>query len=159
MNTDRVHLFLTAGLAVGLGFFASHALSLRDARAYPAGHAVSYGANPLFALGGSGSATLFTAPTDQIMVVTDVVLSAEGDDGGLACESTISLTTSGGDTLGVYTLASDTTSGSGYTEITPTVIQHAYSSGLPIPSGESLALTDSGTCTVTYSFSGYYSQP
>ena len=46
-----------------------------------------------------------------------------------------------------------------YNPVQPTVITHAFSNGLPIDEGDSLTLTHSGGCDVSYTLSGYYAQP
>ena len=71
MHTSRFQLSLIATLAVGLGF----SLSSSQAVGYPAGAAVSLGANPLWSHGGmsnASSAVIFTAPADKDMVLTDL---------------------------------------------------------------------------------------
>ena len=41
----------------------------------------------------------------------------------------------------------------------PVSIQHTYSSGISIDAGDSLYLTETGACGVSYSISGYYAEP
>jgi len=155
---------LFTALGLGLGLLASQVLSVPDAAGYPAGAAVSYGANPLMSVGGSaGSSTLaFTAPSDQQVVVTDVVLTATGYYGSYSpCNSAVTLTTSGGETLGSFQMTSNTTPNAAR-NFTPTTVQHTFGSGLPVPAGEDLSIsasTGSGSCTVRYTLSGYYAQP
>ena len=80
MQTFRSQLGLIATLAVGLGF----SLASSQAIGYPAGAAVSLGSNPLWTYGGSlrsasssdTPTTLFDAPSDQDMVLTDLSLGS-----------------------------------------------------------------------------------
>ena len=156
MKDSGWKMMAVAGFAAMGGMMWSQVLAPRDAVGYPSGAAVSYGANPLFAVGSTaGSGIIVVAPAGQIAVVTDVVLAAAGG----ACLHTVSLETSGGETLAAFKLASDTSTGSGYDGFTPTVVQHAFSSGLPVPAGETLNLTESGTCSFGYTISGYYAEP
>ena len=78
MQTSRFQLGLIATLAAGLGA----ALSSSPAIGYPSGPVVSSGTNPVWAIGGTlpgETRTVLTAPADQDMVVTDVLIT--GDSG------------------------------------------------------------------------------
>jgi hypothetical protein len=136
--------------------------SLKSANAFPQGANVSMGSNPLFSFGGTVSnntTTLFTAPSDQIMVVTDILLSMTQD----SCKSTVSFTTTSGLTLGTINLHSkqiDTGGSYNRAALTgPTQTQHAFNSGLPLSIGDTLEIIESGNCGVGYTVSGYYAQP
>lgn len=159
MQTSRFQLGLIATLAVGLGF----SLSSSEAVGYPAGAAVSLGANPVWAEAGfvsSVTSTLLTAPSDQVVVVTDLLLSMKSS----SCASTIKVETSDGELLAAAKLHSYFYNGGGSTwgEATnsaPTTIQHSFVSGLPLPAGQALEIQESGGCNVAYTLSGYYAQP
>ena len=72
MQTSRFQLGLIVVLAMGLGF----SLSSSEAIGYPAGAAVSHGANPVVSVGGEVSrgdaARVMSAPIGQDVVVTDI---------------------------------------------------------------------------------------
>jgi hypothetical protein len=141
MQTSRFQLGLIATLAVGLGF----SLASSDAVGYPAGAAVSMGENPLWTVGGNtDSTTVISAPEDQDMVITDLILSIGYNTQGRAI-----LTASSGPVLGEFYLES-------YNSIERHV-RHAFASGIRIPRGESVTLT--GDTRTYYSISGYYAQP
>ena len=76
MVTSRFQLGLIATLAVGLGF----SLSSSEAIGYPAGAAVSLGANPVWSSAGrlesgEGSRELVVVAPEKDLVITDVVLT------------------------------------------------------------------------------------
>ncbi len=158
---------VSIGLALALGGTLVWALGASDAIGYPAGSVVSYGSNPVVAIGGTitdvGSSTLFTAPADQSIVITDVALGLSISD-SYVCYGRyrVELRTGGGDVLGVYAIG-----GSEATRHPSESTNISYSSGLPVPPGESLEIQVSevlrncsgSASTTTYSLSGYYAQP
>ena len=161
MQTSRFQLGLMATLALGLGF----SLASSQAIGYPAGPVVSLGANPVWSTGGDavGEVSVITAPGDQRVIVADVVLTASGTgawDGGTRYNSCISEVTAsaGGETVAKFRMVS-AGGVSYYNPVQPTVITHAFSNGLPIDEGDSLLLSHSGNCDVSYTLSGYYAQP
>ena len=161
MQTSRFQLGLIATLAVGLGF----SLASSDAVGYPAGPAVSMGVNPVWSVGGEavGEVSVMTAPEGQRVVVGDVVLSASGSasyHGSSRYNTCVSVVTAsaGGETISQFRLVS-AGGVSDYNPVQPTVIAHAFSNGLPIDEGDSLLLSHSGSCNVSYTLSGYYAQP
>jgi hypothetical protein len=155
MQTSRFQLGLIAALAIGLGY----ALSSSQAIGYPAGPAVSAGSNPVLAIGGtisSATADLFTAPGDQDVVVTDVWLTIANR----SCSSDVLIATSAGATVATIKLFSyfyESTYEA--TNSHPSSVQHSFGSGLPLPAGQTLQITESGGCSVAYTISGYYAQP
>jgi hypothetical protein len=155
MVTSRFQLGLIATLAVGLGF----SLASSDAIGYPAGAAVSLGSNPVISVGGtvsSTSAELFTAPVDQDVVVTDVWLTMAKH----SCSSVVDLVTSAGATVSTVKLFAyffDGYSKAAHSQ--PGSVRHSFGSGLPLPAGQSLQITESGGCSVAYTVSGHYVQP
>ena len=160
MQTSRFQLGLVATLAVGLGF----SLASSDAVGYPAAAGVSLGSNPILSFGGtinSGSSDLFTAEDDQLLVITDLLLSMNST----SCSSHVMLRSSSGATLAAAKLLSyyervDRGSyGQAVTQSTPTIFKHSFGSGVPIRAGETLAITEDGGCSVAYTLSGYYAQP
>ena len=132
--------------------------SLNSANAFPQGPSVSYGGNPLFSQGGTisnSTSSIFTAPSDQIMVVTDLLLSMNSDD----CQSYLDITLSG-TSLGSFKLHSNLHyDGDKAAQSQPSTIQHAFNSGISLPVGETLEITETGSCSVAYTLSGYYAQP
>ncbi len=154
MQTSRFQLGLMATLALGLGF----SLASSQAIGYPAG-SVSMGTNPVLSAGGVISSTtddLFTAPADQDVVVTDVWLTTNSR----SCSADIQLTTTGGATVSTLKVFSYFYEGTyEATNTHPGSIQHSFGSGLPLPAGETLRITESGGCSVAYTVSGYYAQP
>ena len=159
MASRAISRFTTiAGIGVGLAL--TWAVSSHEAVGYPA-TAVSLGANPVVAKGGyavaSGTATPFTAPEDQSIVVTDVVLTIYGSKGSVEpCNNRLSLDTSAG-TIAEFRLTSDTYHNGTYLQ--PTSVSHTYSSGLPLVPGDTLVVTNHGShCDISYSLSGYLAQ-
>ena len=173
MQTSRFQLGLIATLAVGLGF----SLSSSDAVGYPAGAAVSMGANPVWSVGGQLGAdasisldSIGAAGADSI--VTDAVFSIDrfnGDCyGTLAIEATVdgesvgefSLHVPGFSNQGRHTYGHGFFKGGGG----PTIAPISFRSGLRVPSDGTLTLNTVryGGCSdilLRYTLSGYYAQP
>jgi len=171
MQTSRFQLGLMATLAVGLGF----SLSSSQAIGYPAGAAVSTGTNPVVSAGGSayvgaGERVLLTAPSDQDLVLTDVVLASFSD---ASCKRShqSALTLDSGDIVAHFETNSPFTQHySDYESSSGLSVQHQFGAGLVVPTGQSVTIevsqTDSfGSCGtdssfgVRYAISGYYAQP
>ena len=170
MHTSRFQLGLMATLAVSLGY----TLASSQAIGYPAGPAVSTGTNPVVSAGGlvlhESDSTVLTAPSDQDIIVTDLVLTSYSD---LTCKRThhSSLSLSSGEVVATFETNSpwairyyDYNSDGG------DAISHSFASGLRIPAGQSLNLAVSqsnnyGSCSssssfgVRYTVSGYQAQP
>jgi len=154
MQTSRFQLGLIATLAVGLGFSASSS----EAVGYPAGAAVSMGANPVWSTGGHENSTtpvvVVTAPDDQDVVVTDVVLTFDCSSCGPKVDLKV-----GEETVGSYAYRNVEHYGSSRSHVSsPFPVRHSYASGLHVSAGESLTIQVSGN-SVNYSLSGYYVQP
>ena len=153
MQTSRFQLGLIATLAVGLGF----SLASSDAVGYPAGAAVSMGANPIWSKGGAvgtlpGEAVI-TAPVGSDVIVTDVVLSYRDSN----CYPTVYLSNGAGEELARFAFFLNMDSDKAHQ---PTNIQHAFKSGVPLDSGDTLTISQSASCsTLSYTLSGYYAQP
>ena len=152
MQTSRFQLGLVATLAAGLGF----SLSSSEAVGYPAS-AVSSGSNPVWSVGGvldaSSSVAVLSVDGPHMAIVSDAVFTNSGNCHGLKFH----LNTSTDGVIGAFRVSSDN-----YGEIhQPTTLNHAFRSGLPIQSGDTLTLTPdwSSACTVSYTLSGYYAQP
>ena len=175
MQTSRFQLALLCTLSLSLGL----SIASSDAIGYPAGSVISSGQNPIEAIGGTAYSSepaklLLTAPDDQDLVITDVVLTSTSD---MDCKRShkSELSTSDGRIVGQFETTSDVimTYGSGWgTTSDGRVVSHSYSSGLRINRGESLLLgvVQTGTYTfsscdaevshgVRYSVSGYFAQP
>jgi hypothetical protein len=162
-SQGKFQALLTTGLAIALGATLMTVVGSNDATAYPSG-AVSFGANPVWSVGGNVSTSsdlLVTAPSGQTAVLSDVVLTMYQNSD--QCE--ISITNGAGDNLGEFRLHSymiDTHNSWGNARSSatqPVSIQHTYSSGISIDGGDSLYLTETGACGVSYSISGYYAEP
>lgn len=123
---------------------------------------VSTSSNPIFAYGGettaSSTSTLATAPADQKMIITDVVITMVGRASGRdPCTNRVSIQTGAGN-IAEFVLASDTYYGDYY--MRPTQVSHSYRSGLPIAPSDSFGITNHGSyCTISFSLSGYYATP
>ena len=167
MTRPKPQLGLTTLLAIAVGALGAWTLSTHEAVGYPAGSAISIGSNPVVAAGGrlaySGDEhTLFTAPADQDIVVTDVVLTGATLTYDCRGQSRVTLFTSSSGTLAAFAVDQRAQV---YTQ-TGVVLAH-YTSGLPVPAGESLTIrTESGYAScgagnhfVDYSVSGYLAQP
>jgi len=175
MQTSRFQLGLIATLAVGLGF----SLASSEAIGYPAGSAISFGNNPVVSIGGTAYAgeaakILLTAPADQDLVITDVVLSSTSN---LNCQRThkTEISASSGDVLGQFETASGYTKtwGSGWGASSDgRAVSHSYNTGLRVAAGDTLlvGVIQTGLYTVDgcdaedshgvrYSVSGYHAQP
>ena len=155
--------------SIGFILFAGAAMvhALGSANALPSGPNTSVGYNPVVATGGiisNASETTLTAPSDQMLVITDVLLSMNSSN----CASVVTLGTSSGSTLSVSKLHSyqQQIEHSGYaqhraalTNSQPSMVQHSFASGLPVLSADSLEITESGGCSVAYTISGYHAHP
>ena len=144
MQTTRFQLGLVATLAAGLGA----ALSSSPAIGYPAGPSVSSGTNPVWAIGGTLSGDtmmVLTAPADQDMVVTDVLITAEAghERAYLHLED------------GTRVLSQDVRA----TTYIVQPVSHQFSSGIRIPAGTYMNMGTQWGSTLNYTLSGYYAQP
>ena len=175
MQTSRFQLGLMCALSLTLGLV----LTSGEAIGYPAGAAISGASNPVVSIGGTAYSTepakpLLIAPADQVLVVTDVVLTSTSN---MTCKRShkSELSTSSGAVVGQFETSSGIVSTyAHYWAIASdgTNITHTYDSGLRLDPGETLFLgvieTDSythdgcdspGSHGVRYSISGYYAQP
>ena len=147
MQTSRFQLGLIATLAVGLGF----SLASSEAIGYPAGAAVSMGTNPVWSVGAGISSTTFvevlTAPVDQDVVVTDLILTTENNG-----QDIVSLGLATGEIVGrIYVHGPGRLGGDG--------VSHTMTSGIKIPAGGELQIKTTYGSGIQYTFSGYYAQP
>jgi len=164
------HLLLTTTLAIGLGASATMAINSKSAQGYPAGASISTGHNPLFSLTGmlTGTETqsLTTVPSDQGMVITDIVLS--GTDGYDSCVAHSIVTLDNGSTdLANFSvgLTYDTRAFISHEQ----VISAPLTSGIYLEPGQTLGIRTNqryarGSCEssnmeVLYTLTGYYAQP
>ncbi len=173
MQTSRFQLGLTTALSIGLGATLTIALSSRDAIGYPAA-AISLGSNPAVAAGGSMSmptsgaatATLLTAPADQDVILTDLSISGTSDWTSCSERWPVTLTTSGGVTVGEYTAGIGSTNDYSF----PKELELHLLTGIRVPAGESLELSTyrdawGGSCswsrvaTVRWGISAYHAEP
>jgi len=169
MQTSRFQLGLIATLAIGLGF----SLASSEAIGYPAGAAISKGANPVWSTGGdatrSSTSSVFTAPADQDVVVTDIGIDFKVKDPTCMMTVVATFKIEGSDTvLSKRSVSmnwwSNSYAGQGQT------FDVAMNSGLRLPAGETLSLVTSSelwdscesgarTNDLVYTLSGYYAQP
>jgi hypothetical protein len=122
---------------------------------------ISTGSNPIVSAAGGSSGTLFVASADQMIVISDVVLSATGNNGNdSSCVSHIQILLSSGDIIGDFRLSSDGYDGRAVGgQQAPSNIMHSFRSGLPVPASETASISISGQCSVSYTISGYYAKP
>jgi len=167
MQTSRFQIGLITALAAGLGA----TLTSSNAVGYPASAAISLGTNPVWSTGGgmeSGSSTtVVVAPSDQDLVLTDVVMSPELGD--MTCELIMraQLSLDSGEELARYTLTLDSYSASASGSMTIRGVDSHYISGMRIPAGQGLILQattigEGYSCSseqITYGLSGYSAQP
>ena len=156
------HSNFTVFLAIALGGVVSFAFTLPQANGYPSTN-VSLGSNPIVAYGGSVSpsstSTVATAPSDQRIIITDVILTVVGSHSTSGCTPRISIDTDAG-TMAEFRILSDQSTSYDGEYIRPTKISHRYESGIPVEPGSSLGVTQHGNhCEISYSLSGYIAQP
>jgi len=142
MVTSRFQLGLIATLAVGLGF----SLSSSEAIGYPAGAAVSLGANPVWSTGGApATSAVVASPVGEDLIITDFVVG-----GPNSYWNRVEFTLSDGTVL----------AGFSSTGVRPTNVN--FESGIRVPAGDSLTMSFecySGREHFRYTLSGYYAQP
>ena len=119
---------------------------------------VNLGSNPLVSAAGSSNGVLFTAPADQLIVLTDIIVTASGANGYHSCISTVSISTSTGRTLAKFQVTSDTYSNEGSSHAGGGV-SHSFAGGLPVMVNEEVSISISGGCTVNYVVAGRYTAP
>ena len=126
---------------------------------------VSLGTHPVVAAAGSLQSSASVSPmsssNNQLILITDVILTTNPQSN---CSSEITFTLANGDTIGYFWLgAQKQASNNNYGPISyssaPSVIQHNFTSGLPIPISDVLTITNAGNCSVAYTISGHYAQP
>jgi hypothetical protein len=175
MQTSHFQIGLIATLAISLGF----SLASSSAVGYPAGSAVSFHENPVVSIGGTAysdeaAKILFTAPADQDLIITDVVLSSTSN---LLCQRThkTEISTSSGDVLGQFETSAGYTKTYGRDWALSSdgrAVAHSYDAGLRVAAGDTLLVgveqtglytvdscDSSSSHGVRYSVSGYHSQP
>ena len=153
MQTSRFQLGLIATLAVGLGF----SLASSEAIGYPSGAAVSFGANPVWSVGGqidsSGTTVVFTAPPEQDAVITDLYITSTCFN----CTPRVTIETAT-ERLASYRYRQFRDGGSVYEAIETHPIKQTFQSGLRVPAGEAVSINLSSH-SIDYTLSGYYAQP
>lgn len=156
---------LTGAIGLAIGLTIAIAITPQTATGYPTA-AVSTGINPVVSTGGSimgsvGSATAITAPADQDLVITDIVLGVTNTysydcEGNFVVEAS-----SAGTPLGQFAVGHPNLD---QAQLRSEVI--SLRSGLRVAAGASLDLTLSApyrACgdlhTLHYTISGYHAQP
>ena len=119
------------------------------------------GINPIVSAAGGASGTLFGAPSDQMIVISDVVLSVTGNNGNdNSCVSHVQISVTSGSIIGDFRLSSDGYDGRAVGgQQAPSNIMHSFRSGLPVPPSETASISVSGQCALSYTISGYYAKP
>jgi len=177
MQTSRFQLGLIAALSGGLGLSLASSLAI----GYPAGAAVSLGANPVWSAGGEleGDGTVLLPvdiPEGQVAVVTDVVFSVKHNATDCAGHVQFELQT-GGETAAAIAVPAaswyrrtstgySANYGYGHTMLEgQTVVPVQLRSGVQAHPGDGLTLSMDAevTCsdsvpTGVYTVSGYYAQ-
>ena len=169
---QATHLRHHLGLPLAVALASS--LCLGQANAYPTGGAVSFGANPVVSTGGtaySGSPVLlFTAPADQDLVLTDVVLTSFSQASCKRSHHT-TLKLDSGDTVASFeTNSSFAKQYYDYVSSSGLSVQQTFSAGLVVSAGSTLTIevtqtNQFGTCSsdtsygVRYTISGYHTRP
>ena len=143
MQTSRFQLGLMAVLAMGLGF----SLASSEAVGYPAGTAVSLGANPSWSATGEfdgvGEAVIVTAPASQDALVTDLYFSTNHSS------REVVLVLGDGTVWGRYRLRSGVGGD----------LQRSLTAGIRVPAGETLSVQWDSSYRMTYNVNGYFAQP
>ncbi|MAA78832.1 MAG: hypothetical protein CL916_06195 [Deltaproteobacteria bacterium] len=116
---------------------------------------INLGSNPLVSAAGNSSGVLFTAPSDQLIVVTDIIITASGSNSYHPCVSTVSMTTSTGTTLAQFQITADTNASESSSHPGGN-ISHSFVGGLPVMVNEEVSIGMSGNCTVNYVVAGKY---
>jgi len=161
MQSSRFQIGLIATLAMGLGF----SVASSEAVGYPSGPAVSTGTNPVISQGGvlplGGTSTVLTAPADQDIVVTDVVLGVT--NATYYCEGSFEVAaTVGSELKGQFAVGAPNLEQAQLKNETISL-----RSGMRVTAGSSLNLEFShtyrdcgdGYFRLNYTVSGYYAQP
>ena len=142
MQTSRFQLGLIATLAVGLGF----SLSSSEAVGYPAGAAVSLGANPVWSTGGTpATSAVVASPVGEDLIITDFVMG-----GSNTYWHRVEFTLSDGTVV----------AGFSSTGVRPNTVN--FESGIRVPAGDTLTMSFecySGRGDFRYTLSGYHAQP
>jgi len=174
MQDIRFQSSLIAVLALGLGAVSAFSISSQTAQGYPAGAAVSYGANPAWSVGGvitnDGEALIIEAPADQAIVFTDISLSLSSIhstcstvvEAGLGDSASSDISSA---TLGRFTVGANRES-YGYTRYHPIHTVNLTTGGQINPGDQLKLYTDvkwDGYCydnvRLSYMIAGYYAQP
>jgi hypothetical protein len=175
MHPSNFQAGLSTLLALGLGGALATVFSNRSAMGYPGGAMVSYGGDPVVSAGGSvgdtTTTTLFTAPADQDIVITDMVLTVNDTNVYCTTSYTASLVTDAGATLGTTSVGlSRQPQGGGYaagsySRYHPFVPIQMHS-GVRVPAGQSVDLSvtrrmenNCDSPQMHYLVSGTYVQP
>ena len=131
--------------------------SLSTATAF-SGPSVSFAGNPVISTGGTttnGTTLILTAPSNQRIVITDLLLSMNA----VSCSTEIELTNNSGSILAAVKILAAKMESTYRGAYRYNQTQHAFKSGIPIDPGDSIYITDSSGCSVAYTLSGYHAQP
>ena len=151
---DFRNILSAAMLVVAFGFIF-HGYPNANAEIGPA---VSAGSNPLVSVTGSTSGTLFTAPGDQMIVISDLILTVSGSNGYQPCTASVAITSQASGDIATFLMTADTSSNEGSSHSGST-IAHSFAGGLPVPPSDQISISISGNCSVNYVVAGYHAQP
>ena len=155
------------GVALGVAF----GVGIQQVQALPSS-SIGYGQNPLVSIGGSAyhgeTKLLLTAPVDQDLIVTDVILTSFSN---MTCKRShkSEFILGSGSILGQFETVTANYNGT-HGSSNGLSIQHSFSGGIRIPAGDTLTFTvtesgtygtscsSNGTYGVRYMVSGYHAQ-
>lgn len=169
MSSTPLHLMAVIGLAIGFGAALTMALQVQTAGAYPAGPSISAGSNPIVSAGGSfegpGSEAALSAPDDQDLIITDVILTASDTSSG--CVGTSRVALSDGSTVLAQFSTGFTYDMRSFNNVKPQLIAQ-LGSGIRVAAGRTLTIqvteryelycSGSGI-DLDWTVSGYHAQP
>ena len=122
------------------------------------GPTVSLGGNPLISATGSTSGSLFSAPSDQMVVVSDIILTSSGSNGYQPCVSSVAIDSQFAGEIATFIVTADSNGNEGSSHPGST-ISHSFAGGLPVAPSDQVSITIAGNCSVNYLISGYHARP
>ncbi len=169
MSIPNVQLFTIVGLAAGFGATLTMALQAKTAVGYPAGPSVSAGSNPVVSVGGQihapDSDSPLSAPPDQALIITDVILTGRDTSTNCLANTSISIQDETGE-LARFAIGVSYDS-RGYDNWDPQLIAQ-LGSGIRIAPGNTVTIAASenyehycggSAMDIDYTLSGYHAQP
>jgi hypothetical protein len=149
---QRFQTMVIVALSAAIGGLSVVALIPTVAVGHGAGPFVSMGSNPVHSYGGnvptSGVVDVMTATEGPFLIQDWMVTGAVG---GTYCNSAVQLKVDGTVVAQARMVAGLRDYGRTHT---PTVITHRFESGVPVPAGAALQITNQGSCTVDFTIAG-----